>query len=72
MSALERLQEKIEQLKNNYLGMRHEIDELKSQLEDVYASKGEQDNTIGQLRSELEEKDREIEGIVTKIEELLS
>ncbi len=72
MSALERLQEKIEQLKNNYLGMRHEIDELKSQLEDVYTSKGEQDNTIGQLRNELEEKDREIEGIVAKIEELLS
>ncbi len=72
MSALERLQERIEQLKNNYLGMQHEIGELRSQLEDVYASKGDQDNAIGQLRGELEEKDREIEGIVAKVEELLS
>ena len=72
MSVLERLQEKIEQLKNNYLGMQHEIGELKLQLENVYASKGEQDNIIGQLRNELEERDREIEGIVAKVEELLS
>ena len=72
MTALQRLQEKIEELKNNYLGMKHEIGELKSQLEGVYASQGEQENVIGQLRHELEEKDREIEGIVAKVEELLA
>ena len=52
--------------------MKHEIGELKSQLEGVYANQGEQDNVIGQLRNELEEKDREIEGIVAKVEELLA
>ena len=72
MTALQRLQEKIEQLKNNYLGMQHEIGELRSQLEGVHASQGEQEHLIGQLRGELEEKDREIEGIVAKVEELLS
>ena len=72
MSALERLQEKIEQLKNNYLGMQHEIGELRSQLDNTYANQGEQENVIGQLRHELEEKDREIEGIVAKVEELLA
>lgn len=72
MTALQRLQEKIEELKNNYLGMQHEIGELRSQLEGVHANQGEQENVIGQLRNELEEKDREIEGIVAKVEELLA
>jgi peptidoglycan hydrolase CwlO-like protein len=72
MSALERLHEKIEQLKNNHLGMKHEMDELRSQLQGFQAHQGEQQQTIDQLRHELEEKDREIEGIIAKVEELLS
>ena len=72
MTALQRLQEKIEQLKNNYHGMQHEIGELRAQLEGVNASRGEQQGIIDQLRNELEEKDREIEGIVAKVEELLA
>lgn len=72
MSALERLHEKIEQLKNNHLGMRHEMDELRSQLHNLQAHQGEQQQTIDQLRHEIEEKDREIEGIIAKVEELLS
>lgn len=72
MDALQRLQEKIEELKDNYLVMKNEISELKSQLERVYSSNGEQQNVIVQLKNELEEKDREIEGVVAKIEELLA
>ncbi len=72
MTALQRLQEKIEQLKNNYHGMQHEIGELRSQLEGLNANQGEQQHVIDQLRNELEEKDREIEGIVAKVEELLA
>jgi len=72
MTALQRLQEKIEELKNSYHHMQHEIGELRSQLDSVNASKGEQQHIIDQLRNELEEKDREIEGIVAKVEELLA
>jgi len=72
MNALERLHEKIEQLKNNHLGMKHEMNELRSQFEGLQAHQGEQQQTIDQLRHEIEEKDREIEGIIAKVEELLS
>ena len=72
MSALERLHEKIEQLKNNHLGMRHEMDELRSQLHNLQSHQGEQQQIIDQLRHEIEEKEREIEGIIAKVEELLS
>lgn len=72
MTALQRLQEKIEQLKNNYSGMRNEIGELKLQLDALHANQGDQQNIIDQLRGELEEKDHEIEGIISKVEEILS
>ena len=72
MSALQRLQEKIEQLKNSYEGMKHEVGELRSQLENASSGQNEQQNIINQLRGELEEKDREIEAIISKVEELLA
>ncbi|SFV49961.1 hypothetical protein MNB_SV-6-1076 [hydrothermal vent metagenome] len=72
MTALQRLQEKIEQLKNNYHGMQHEIYELKQQLEALHNSQGEKQGAIDQLRAELDEKDREIEGIISKVEDLLA
>jgi len=72
MTALQRLQEKIEQLKSNYSGMQSEIGELKAQLEALHVNQGDQQNIIDQLRGDLEEKDREIEGIISKVEEILS
>jgi peptidoglycan hydrolase CwlO-like protein len=72
MSALQRLQEKIEQLKNSYEGMKYEVGELRSQLESASSGQNEQQNIINQLRHELEEKDREIEAIISKVEELLA
>ncbi|MEA3419316.1 MAG: hypothetical protein U9Q90_07935 [Campylobacterota bacterium] len=72
MSALQRLQEKIEQLKNSYDGMKYEVGELRSQLENASSGQNEQQNIINQLRGELEEKDREIEAIISKVEELLA
>jgi len=68
MSALSRLQERIEELKNKYEGIKHETTELRARLEGV----DDQQNTINALRHELEEKDREIEEIITKVEALLA
>jgi predicted RNase H-like nuclease (RuvC/YqgF family) len=68
VSALSRLQERIEELKNKYEAMKHETTELRARLEGV----DDQQNTINALRYELDEKDREIEEIVTKVEALLA
>ena len=72
MNALERLQEKIEQLKNSYNGIKEENGNLKAKLEESSQGQSEQQNTIDLLRYELEEKDREIEEIILKVEALLS
>ena len=72
MTALQRLQEKIEQLKDNYAKMRDEIDDLKSELEGFRENKGDQGSVVDELKKELEEKDREIEKVVAKVEELLN
>ena len=72
MNALDRLQEKIEQLKNSYDGIKEDNNNLKSRLDESSQGQSEQQNTIDLLRYELEEKDREIEEIILKVEALLA
>ena len=89
MSALQRLQEKIEQWKRDHETIKLQNSELKSQLEGVsgmaeaqetlqseLASKAQECTTLEEnlasLQKELEEKDAEIEKIITQVEALLS
>ncbi len=72
MNALARLQEKIEELKNSYEAIVESNRELKEQLEQREQSQSEQQNTIDLLKYELDEKDKEIEEIILKVEALLS
>ena len=89
MSALQRLQEKITQLKTGYDAIKAENIELKDQLTNLSSSQSEQEmlinnlreeaqkaqileQTVAELRRELEEKDAEIEKIIAQVESLLS
>lgn len=89
MSALQRLQEKITQLKTGYDAIKAENTELKNQLMNLSSSQSEQEmlinnlreeaqkaqtleQTVAELRRELEEKDTEIEKIIAQVESLLS
>ena len=72
MSVLDRLQEKIELLKTNLEALKQENTDLKSEIEGVVHNQSELQNTIALLRYELEEKDREIEEIILKVEALLA
>ncbi len=72
MSVLDRLQEKIELLKTNLDNLKEENTNLKSDMEGASHNQAELQNTIDLLRYELEEKDREIEEIILKVEALLA
>jgi len=72
MSVLDRLQEKIELLKTNLDNLKEENRNLKSDMEGASHNQAELQNTIDLLRYELEEKDREIEEIILKVEALLA
>ena len=72
MSVLDRLQEKIELLKTNLDSLKEENNNLKSDMEGASHNQAELQNTIDLLRYELEEKDREIEEIILKVEALLA
>ncbi|SFV53442.1 hypothetical protein MNB_SV-9-886 [hydrothermal vent metagenome] len=72
MSVLDRLQEKIELLKTNLDNLKEENNNLKSDMEGASHNQAELQNTIDLLRYELEEKDREIEEIILKVEALLA
>ena len=54
MSALQRLQEKITQLKNNYEAMKVQNEDLKSQLAGIASSQNEREAMIAELRVEAE------------------
>ena len=54
MSALQRLQEKITQLKNNYDAIKVQNEDLKSQLAGIASSQNEQQALIAELRTEAE------------------
>ena len=72
MSALQRLQEKIEQWRADHEAMKSENAQLKVELQNATGEHGEKDSTIAALRRELEEKDMEIEKIIAQVESLLS
>jgi len=54
MNALQRLQDKIIELKNKYGSIKKQNEDLKSQLAGVASAQNEQQNLINQLRSEAE------------------
>jgi len=82
MSAIQRLREKIDEFKADFLRIKQENEELKlhseipadsddelvASLRNDIASRNEQ---IKELKDELAEKDLEIEAIITKVETLL-
>jgi len=72
MSALQRLQEKIEQWRVDHEALKSENSQLKVELNNASGAQGEKDAVIESLRRELAEKDAEIEKIIAQVESLLS
>ena len=72
MSALQRLQEKIEQWRVDHEAIKSENAQLKVELNSASGSQSEQENQILALKRELEEKDVEIEKIIAQVETLLA
>ena len=72
MSALQKLQEKIEQWRVDHEAIKVENAQLKVELGNASGAQGEKDMTIETLRRELAEKDAEIEKIIAQVESLLS
>lgn len=67
MQALQRLQDKIEELKLSFDILKEENDELRLKVSNIAPLEEE----ILVLRGELAQKDTEIEAIIAKIEALL-
>ncbi len=72
MSALQKLQEKIEQWRVDHEAIKSENAQLKGELQNASGAQGEKDTLIESLRRELAEKDAEIEKIIAQVENLLS
>ena len=72
MSALQKLQEKIEQWRVDHEALKSENAQLKAELSNVSGSQNEQESQIAALKRELEEKDVEIEKIIAQVETLLA
>ena len=72
MSVLQKLQEKIEEWRVDHEALKSENAQLKVELSTVSGSQNEQASQIAALKNELEEKDVEIEKIITQVESLLS
>ena len=72
MTALNRLQEKIEQWRADHEALKNENAQLRVELSNAAGSQGEKDAQIESLRRELEEKDAEIEKIIAQVESLLA
>jgi chromosome segregation ATPase len=72
MSALQKLQEKIEQWKADHQALKNENAQLKMELSNVSGSQSQQEAQIATLKRELEEKDAEIEKIIAQVESLLA
>jgi len=72
MSALQKLQEKIEQWRADHEALKSENAQLKVELSNVSGSQNEQEAQIATLKRELEEKDAEIEKIIAQVESLLA
>ena len=72
MSALQKLQEKIEQWRVDHEALKSENAQLKIELSNASGAKGANESQIAALKRELEEKDEEIEKIIAQVESLLS
>ena len=83
MSVLERLKEKINDLKIDYHRLKVENQELKSQidnatdgntdeLESLRKEIADKNEYVDKLKAELAEKDDEIEAIISKVEALMA
>ena len=72
MSALQKLQEKIEQWRADHEALKNENAQLKMELSNVSGSQSQQEAQITSLKRELEEKDAEIEKIIAQVESLLA
>jgi chromosome segregation ATPase len=72
MSALQKLQEKIEQWRVDHEAIKSENAQLKVDLNNASGVQGEKDSVIESLKRELAEKDAEIEKIIAQVESLLS
>lgn len=72
MSALQKLQEKIEQWRVDHEALKSENAELKAALQVASGSQDEQLEQIAALKRELDEKDVEIEKIIAQVESLLA
>ncbi len=72
MSALQKLQAKIEQWRVDHEALKNENAQLKVELSNVSGSQSEKESQIAALRRELEEKDAEIEKIIAQVESLLA
>ena len=72
MSALQRLQEKIEQWRVDHEALKSANAQLKVELNNASGSQNEQESQIDALKRELEEKDVEIEKIIAQVETLLA
>ena len=72
MTALQKLQEKIEQWRVDHESLKSENAQLKVELSNVSGSQNEQESQIAALKRELEEKDVEIEKIIAQVETLLA
>ena len=72
MSALQKLQDKIEQWRADHEALKSENAQLKVELSNVSGSQNAQEAQIATLRRELEEKDVEIEKIIAQVESLLA
>ncbi len=72
MSALQKLQEKIEQWRADHEALKSENAQLKAELSNVSGSQNAQEAQIATLKRELEEKDVEIEKIIAQVESLLA
>lgn len=72
MSALQKLQEKIEQWRVDHEALKSENAQLKIELSNASGAQGANESKIATLKRELEEKDEEIEKIIAQVESLLS
>ena len=72
MSALQKLQEKIEQWRTDHEALKSENAQLKVELSNISGSQNAQEAQIAALKRELEEKDAEIEKIIAQVESLLA
>ncbi len=72
MSALQKLQEKIEEWRVSHEAIKSENAQIKIELENISKEQDEKDMLIMTLQDELSEKDSEIEKIIAQVESLLS